>query len=1396
VPAYAKVRAFVGHRRTRLARRVLRRTVATCAVILAVAVVTTVTVDLGPAAKSYAESYGSQYLERPLRIGRISFRLWTGRFLFEDLRIDGISPSARPFLEAKRIELAVPWSTLFNRRFVISAIDMSDWRVFIETRDDGGRVLPRFTRERSGPRTSDWTTTLEWVRAHRGHLEYEDHGTPWRIVAPNMEITVAKPGSEYRGTATFSEGTITIQNYLPFRADMDATFKLDGSRVVMDRAELVTDGARSRIHGDVNLSHWPEQMFRIESTIDFERMRQIFFARERFRLTGTGEFEGYFHLFKEPANDGRPSRTGRELKGTFQSPHAGVDAGGDAYRFDDLRGFVRWTPERLAVTEASAAAYGGRAQFEYEMAPLGRGVRPTARFNTRYQDMSLRRLTEFFQLDGMRLDGAASGRTNFTWPLGRFAERRIEGDLRVAPPSGVTLMTRQVPVDLIEQGRLPRGPATRLEPLIPLPIGGAVTYDITPRTIRIGSSHVATQRSYVEFSGETTPGGEGSTIPFFASSADWQESYKVFAAMRTALGSRTATIDIGGYGTFDGVLTGSLKRPRIEGTFAAERMRAWDVEWGSARGRAAIENSYADIAETTITSGASTITADGRFSLGFPRADGGEELNARIRLTNRPVADLREAFGLERYPIDGLLSGDFRVFGPYRRPFGYGTMELSEAKVYGETLESATATLNLEGTGARLTAIDIVKGGGRGRGAAYVGWDSTYSFDFSAEAIPIESVSLAARVPENFALSGLVDFKATGSGTFDMPRYTVKGTIRDLFAGDEGIGQVVGEIGIIGDTMSIMADVASPRLAVGVNGRMELTDAMYTDVNFTFTDTSLDPYVRRFNPRFSPFTTAIVSGGVHVEGELANPDALTIEAQVDRLDLQLFDYALRNEAPFTIGFDRNAVTINNTVCDPAQEDCRALVLNGEGTNLRLSGLVSLGDDERIDIRGFGDANLAVLQGIVPNIFSRGHAILSARVGGSRSEPVITGTLTAENGRIRHFDAPHAIENINGPIAFDSSGVTLDGLRASLGGGPVQFGGRIDMDGFLPGQLGVTLTGQNMRVRFPEQMQSTVDASLTLQGTIDNMRLGGDVTVKDALYARPFPSNIFYFIDNEASRPAAPGPTLPLTFDGIRVVANSSIRVQNRGDISARLTASADLELRGTYDRPVLFGDVEIDRGSELTLFGRRHVVTQGTVIFNNPSRIEPTFDLVTETRVRVPGETYQITSAVRGVCCERLIFDFTSDPSLPPAEIAALLLSDVAPSGNPELVRLYRADNDLASQQQFIQELLTRQATGVVSSRVSGAIERAFGVDQVSIAPSFTDPNQQSSRLDPAIRLVLMKKLSPRAYLTYSRSLSSSTQDEIVLIEYDQTDRTSWILSRNEDQTYALEFRMRRAFGN
>jgi hypothetical protein len=95
---------------------------------------------------------------------------------------------------------------------------------------------------------------------------------------------------------------------------------------------------------------------------------------------------------------------------------------------------------------------------------------------------------------------------------------------------------------------------------------------------------------------------------------------------------------------------------------------------------------------------------------------------------------------------------------------------------------------------------------------------------------------------------------------------------------------------------------------------------------------------------------------------------------------------------------------------------------------------------------------------------------------------------------------------------------------------------------------------------------------------------------------------------------------------------------------------------------------------------------------------------------------------------------------------------------------------------------------------VGRVVEQTFGVDTFQITPSLINPNEQSSRLDPAARVTIGKRLSERVFLTYSRSLTSSTRDQIILLEYDQSDRFSWVLSRNEDRTYALDFRFRRTF--
>ena len=237
-------------------------------------------------------------------------------------------------------------------------------------------------------------------------------------------------------------------------------------------------------------------------------------------------------------------------------------------------------------------------------------------------------------------------------------------------------------------------------------------YTYGPEWIDIGPSRLATPDTYVELEGRTAY-GDRSRIDFHVTSADWQESDRTFAGVLTAFGLRTGVIPVGGHGTFDGVMVESVRRPRIEGRFAGEQMRAFDVVWGSVAGRAVIQNSYTDVSDVVVGSGGAMMRVDGRFSLGFPRADGGEEINARIRLAGWPMTDLRHAFELDDYNVDGLFTGEFHVFGPYLKPLGFGQMTIARGVAYGESFETATAGVLLEGEGVRLDSLQIVKSSGR-----------------------------------------------------------------------------------------------------------------------------------------------------------------------------------------------------------------------------------------------------------------------------------------------------------------------------------------------------------------------------------------------------------------------------------------------------------------------------------------------------------------------------------------------------------------------------------------------------------------------------------------------------------------------------------------------------------
>jgi len=1160
------------------------------------------------------------------------------------------------------------------------------------------------------------------------------------------------------------------------RADFKAAFVLDGPRVHLSRIDMPTDGAETTASGDVDFSHWPDMEFAVKSRVNFPRMREIFFTKETWRLAGEGEFTGTFRLYPH----------GHNLKGTFTSQTAGLNS----LPFPGLHGSLQWNEHGFDVWNAGSKFYGGDSTFQYSIKPLGDPTPPTQRFDGTVAHADLAPFTDLeLTPKGQHFGGATDGHVYLEWPSGHFSERRGGGNLVITPPAGVALMT-----PALDAARAADADHSRHEwgPFAPqplpqhLPIGGQLSFRVDPGTWEVAGGEFRTERTHVRFDGGADWNARG-RFAFHVVSRDYQESYQLLAGIMTDFGSPTGVVPFGGRGEFDGTMTGQFKRPRVEGTFRGEDLWAWDTLWGDGGAKLVVENNYVDVRDGVVRLNGSEIHTDGKFSLGYPRSDGGDEIDARFRIVRRDLVSLRHAFEIDEYPVVGLFSGELHLTGPYQKPLGFGAMSIDEGRAYNAVpVKKATASLRFDGRGIRIDAIsaDIGSGNAGITGAAFIGFDSTYSFALTGRGIAIDNLPAAAF--RKIAVTGVADFTATGSGTFDVPRNDFKVRVADLHVGEQSAGEVTATIALRGNELSGDINAASPRLALTGVGRIALTPQADAELSFRFHDSSLDPYVRLFLPNLSPYTTAVTSGSVRVVGALADIDHLLVDATVDTLDMRLFDYALRNAEPIRITLDQRTIDIQN------------LQLVGVDTKLRVLGHVGL-RDERIALQAIGDANLGILQGFFRDVRGSGRAELRASVDGPLRAPVLSGSAIITNGRVRHLSLPNALDSINGTIRFDSRGIQLDDVTAAMGGGPIQFGGRIGLEGYLPGELNVIVSGQDMHLRYPEGIQSIVDADLTLRGNLKAPVIGGVVNVQSAVWTRRLdaPGSIFDLAARAASTGAAApagggiAAAVPIRFD-LEIKAPSTFRMDTN---LIRLTASADLNLRGTYDKPVLLGRADVDRG-EVNFEGRRYRVTRGSIDFTNPNRIEPFLDVEAETSVRVPGQTYRVTVSITGTPARLSQPTLESDPPLPQAEVVALLLGDAQPGSvlgpAPELVRLQdpnRTETDI------LRTRATQALSSPLSSQVGRAVEQTFGVDTFQVSPSFTDPNALTSRLNPTARVTIGKRISDRTYLTFSRSLNSTFNDQILLLEYDASDRFYWVFSRNEDQqTYVLEFRVRHSF--
>ena len=375
-----------------------------------------------------------------------------------------------------------------------------------------------------------------------------------------------------------------------------------------------------------------------------------------------------------------------------------------------------------------------------------------------------------------------------------------------------------------------------------------------------------------------------------------------------------------------------------------------------------------------------------------------------------------------------------------------------------------------------------------------------------------------------------------------------------------------------------------------------------------------------------------LAGTVTVEGPLAHPEQLRGEARLQELEVTIAGVHLKSEGGV------HATLANARIrLDP-------LHVTGEETDLHAQGSLDLKEKRQLDFAASGSINLKLAETLDPDLTASGTTSFQVEAHGPLKNPGLQGRIDFQNGSLSLEDIPNGLSQLHGTLEFNQDRLEVRSLTAMTGGGLLSVAGFLAYEHGIYADLSVT--GKGIRIRYPPGVSSLADATLRLQGSQNNLLLGGDVLITRFSVSPDLDIAALAAQANAVQTIAPPdAPSNHIRLD-VHMVSSPQLNFQNA---FAKLAGDVDLRLRGTVASPSLLGRVSITEGSAI-IAGTRYDLQRGDISFTNPVRIEPLIDLSATARV----EDYDITLGLHGTP-EKLAVTYRSDPPLPEADVVALL---------------------------------------------------------------------------------------------------------------------------------------------
>lgn len=291
--------------------------------------------------------------------------------------------------------------------------------------------------------------------------------------------------------------------------------------------------------------------------------------------------------------------------------------------------------------------------------------------------------------------------------------------------------------------------------------------------------------------------------------------------------------------------------------------------------------------------------------------------------------------------------------------------------------------------------------------------------------------------------------------------------------------------------------------------------------------------------------------------------------------------------------------------------------------------------------------------------------LQMKISGTVQKPSWSGTLRTDVTSIALADVPMDVKDVKAHLDFQDTRVDLTNVSATVAGGKVKVGGRIDAADVKDPSFDLKLTADQALLVRDNTMSFRASADVTCKGTLARAAVVGRV---DLVRGRVFKEVEFLPLSlpnqlpppppavraGKGGAPAGPSLLKDWTLD-VAIKTRDPIRLLGNVLNGATLV---DVRVGGTGAAPTLEGKASLD-GARLLLPFSRLAITRGDILFTKDKPFDPTIDLQGDSLI----SNYQVSVYAYGRAMDPKL-RFTSSPPLPENEIASLLATG-STAGDP-----------------------------------------------------------------------------------------------------------------------------------